>query len=149
MSAVAVRDDIYDSIVDAAPEAAIELFHGYTYSAHPAACAAGLATLDIYARDDLFARGEALSPYFLDGIFDLQDVPVVQNIRGIGMIAGIDLAPAAIPGGRGYAIQKKLFDAGLHLKATGDCAIVAPALIAEKSHVDEICGILRDVLSAA
>ena len=147
MSAVAIRDDIYETIVDSAPENSVELFHGYTYSAHPAACAAGLAALDIYKNDQLFERGEEMSPYFMDAVIDLQDIPVIENIRTQGMMAGIDLAPAERPGLRGFDAQVKLFNAGLHLKATGDTALVAPALIAEKSHVDEISGVLREVLS--
>ena len=93
MSAVAIRDDIYETIVDSAPENSVELFHGYTYSAHPAACAAGLAALDIYKNDQLFERGEEMSPYFMDAVIDLQDIPVIENIRTQGMMAGIDLAP--------------------------------------------------------
>ncbi len=146
MSAVAIREEIYETIVDRA-ENAIELFHGYTYSAHPAACAAGLASQDIYEKDRLFERGEEMSPYFSDAVMDLRDIPVVENIRAQGMMAGIDLAPAGTPGARGLDAQIKLFNAGLHLKTTGDCALVAPALIAEKSHIDEISGTLRDVLS--
>ncbi len=148
MSAVAIREEIYDTIVDQAPENAIELFHGYTSSAHPAACAAGIAAQDIYERDKLFERGEEMSPYFVDAVMDLRDIPIVENIRAQGMMAGIDLAPAERPGARGFDAQIKLFNAGLHLKATGDCALVAPALIAEKSHIDEISGVLRDVLSS-
>ena len=148
MSAVAIREEIYDTIVDQAPENAIELFHGYTSSAHPAACAAGIAAQDIYERDKLFERGEEMSPYFMDAVMDLRDIPIVENIRAQGMMAGIDLAPAERPGARGFDTQIKLFNAGLHLKATGDCALVAPALIAEKSHIDEISGVLRDVLSS-
>tara|TARA_A100001037_G_scaffold305713_1_gene346966 strand:- start:2627 stop:3940 length:1314 start_codon:yes stop_codon:yes gene_type:complete len=146
MSAIAVRDEIYETVVNAAPENAIELFHGYTYSAHPAACAAGIASLDIYRDDQLFERGEEMSPYFMDSMIDLQDIPIVDNIRAQGMMAGIDLAPDVRPGLRGFDAQVKLFDAGLHLKATGDCALVAPALIAEKGHIDEISGVLREVL---
>ncbi len=145
MSAVAIREDIYEAIIDAAPENTVELFHGYTWSAHPAACAAGLAALDIYRDDQLFERGEEMSPYFMDSMIDLQDIPVVENIRAQGMMAGIDLAPAERPGLRGFDAQVKLFNAGLHLKATGDTALVAPALIAEKGHIDEISGVLREV----
>ncbi len=148
MSAAAIREEIYDTIVDQAPENAIELFHGYTYSAHPAACAAAIAAQDIYEKDKLFERGEEMSPYFVDAVMDLRDIPIVENIRAQGMMAGIDLASAERPGTRGFDAQIKLFNAGLHLKTTGDCALVAPALIAEKNHIDEISGVLRDVLSS-
>jgi beta-alanine--pyruvate transaminase len=147
MGAAAVSERIHDTIMAAAPEGAIEFFHGYTYSGHPGPCAAGLATLDLYARDGLFERGRELSPYFLDGIFSLRDAPAVTDIRGYGMFAAVDVQPAGAPGARGHALQKKLFDNGLHLKATGDCVIIAPPLIAEKAHVDELVGILRNTLA--
>ncbi len=91
MGAVAISERIHDTIMGAAPEGAIELFHGYTYSGHPASCAAGLATLDIYKNEGLFERGRELSPYFLDAIFALREVPVVADIRGYGMFATIDV----------------------------------------------------------
>ena len=84
MGAVAVKDGIYETIVDNAPEGAVELFHGYTYSAHPAACAAGLATLDIYEREKLFDRAAAMSERFLDGMFALADLPAVTEIATRG-----------------------------------------------------------------
>ena len=147
MGAVAVDEKIYDTVVNAAPEHAIELFHGYTYSGHPAACAAGIATLDIYENEDLFARAESMAPYFLDAIFDLEDIPAVTDIRGYGMMAGIDLAPDGVPGVRGYDAQKRLFAAGLHVKFTGDCGIVAPPLVIERAEIDAMCEIMRKVFS--
>ena len=147
MGAVAVREGIYDTIINAAPEAAIELFHGYTYSGHPAACAAGLATLEIYEKEQLFERAAALSDYFLEAIFALQDVPAVTDIRGYGLMAGIDLTPdSAGVGKRGYDIQKRLYHAGLHIKFTGDSGIIAPPFIAEHEHIDAIAGLLREIL---
>ena len=148
MGAVAASERIHDTIMAAAPEGAIEFFHGYTYSGHPAACAAGLATLDIYKNDGLFERGRELSPYFQDMIFSLADIPAVADLRGYGMIAGIDIVPEATPGSRGHRFQKKLFDNGMHLKATGDCVIVAPPLIADRTHVDTMGEILRKTLQA-
>ena len=147
MGAVAVQEHIYNTIVDAAPQTSIELFHGYTYSGHPAACAAGLATLDIFEKENLFERAAGLSDYFLDGIFSLSDVPAVSDIRGYGLMAGIDLAAADKPGQRGTEAQIKLFHAGLHIKFTGDSGIIAPPFVAEKSQIDDIISILRDVLS--
>jgi len=146
MGAVAVSALVHDTIMGSAPEGAIEFFHGYTYSGHPAACAAGIATLDIYKNDGLFERARELSPYFQDAIFSLKDLPAVADLRGYGMIGGIDLQPDGAPGARGHKFQKKLFDNGLHLKATGDCVIVAPPFIAERSHVDLITDILRKTL---
>jgi len=148
MGAVAASERIHDTIMGAAPEGAIEFFHGYTYSGHPAACAAALATLDVYKKDGLFERGRELSPYFLDAVFSLKDIPVVADIRGYGMFAAIDVHPDGAPGRRGQAFQKKLFANGLNLKTTGDCAILAPPLIADRSHVDLIADILRKTLVA-
>ncbi len=88
MGAVAVRDGIYQTIVNEAPAGATEFFHGYTYSAHPAACAAGLATLKIYENERLFAKGRELSGYFLDAMFALQDLAVVHDVRGDGHAGG-------------------------------------------------------------
>jgi beta-alanine--pyruvate transaminase len=148
MGAVAISGRIHDTIMAAAAEGGIEFFHGYTYSGHPAPCAAGLATLDIYRDEKLFERGRELSPYFLEGLFSLRDVPIVADIRGYGMFGAIDVQSDGVVGRRGHALQKKLFDNGLHLKATGDAAIVAPPLIAERAHVDTIVDILRSTLKS-
>lgn len=147
MGAVAVRAGIYRALTDGAPEHAIELFHGYTFSAHPAACAAALATLDIFVRDDLIARGSALSEGFLERVFSLAELPIVTDVRGYGLLAAFDLAPGAAPGARGYDALKRLFEAGLLLKWTGDTGILAPALVAEESHLDEMVERLRAVLA--
>ena len=146
MGAVAVSERIHDAIVGAAPDGAIELFHGYTYSGHPAACAAGIATLDIYRREGLFERARERSPRFLGAMFALADVSVVADIRGYGMMAAIELHPDAAPGRRGHEFQKRLFDNGLHLKTTGDAAIVAPPLVATDGQIEEIAAILRRTL---
>jgi beta-alanine--pyruvate transaminase len=146
MGAVAVSDRIYRALTAGSPPEAIELFHGYTFSAHPAACAAALATLDIYAGEELFTRAAALSGGFLDRMFSLADIPVITDIRGYGMLAAFDMAPAAAPGARGFAALKRLFEAGLLIKWTGDTGIVAPALIASDSELDEIEEKLRRVL---
>ena len=146
MGAVAVDESIYDTITGAAPDGAIDFFHGYTYSGTPAACAAGLATMDIYEREGLFERAAELSPYFLDAVFSLRDLDVVTDLRGYGLIAGFDLVPGSTPGVRGPEVQKKLFAAGLHLKMTGDSGIVAPPLVSERSHVDKLVEVVRGVL---
>lgn len=147
MGAVAVSDKIYHTITSAALDGAVEFFHGYTYSAHPAACAAGIAALDIYEREGLFDRAAEMSDYFLDRMFSLKGIKAVTDIRGYGMLAGIDLAPAERPGLRGYDATKRLFKRGLHIKFTGDSGICAPALVAEKRDIDEICAIFREVFS--
>jgi len=144
MGAVAVKDDIYDTVVDAAPENAIEMFHGYTYSGHPAACAAGLATMDIYEKEGLFEKGAELSPYFLDHMFELQDMDAITDIRGYGLLAGFDLKADGAPGARGAQAQKDLFWKGMHIKFTGDTGLVAPPLVAGKEQIDEIIKIIRE-----
>ena len=146
MGAVAVTDHIYNTINDASPENAIEFFHGYTYSAHPAACAAGIATQKIYEDEGLFARAAELESYFLDAIWSLQDHPLVADIRGIGLMAGVEVHPGAAPGQRGSEMQKAMFWNGLHVKWTGDNAIVAPAFVAERKHIDEIVDKFRRTL---
>ena len=147
MGAVAVSERIHDTIMGAAADGAVEFFHGYTYSGHPAPCAAGLATLDIYKSEGLFERGAALSPYFLDALWSLKDVSVVSDIRGYGLLAAIDIHAAGAPGKRGHALQKQLFDNGLHVKATGDCVIIAPPLIAERQHIDAMVDCLQKTLA--
>jgi beta-alanine--pyruvate transaminase len=146
MGAVAVHESIYRTIVDAAPGGVPEFFHGYTYSAHPAACAAGLATLAIYEREALFARSRELSDYFLDAMFALQELPAVADIRGFGLLAGVETKPGKAPGVRGTELQAKLFDRGLHVKTTGDVAIMAPAYIASREDIDLMASILRDAI---
>ena len=148
MGAVAVKDEIYETIVDNAPEGAVELFHGYTYSAHPAACAAGLATLDIYEREKLFDRAQAMSERFLDAMFSLADLPAVTDVRGYGMLAAFDIEPEGAPGARGHHCLKRMFEAGLLIKWTGDTGCVAPPLVADDSHIDEIVGIVREVVGS-
>ncbi len=148
MGAVAASDKVHDTIFNAAPEKAIELFHGYTYSAHPAACAAGLATMDIFEKENLFERSAQMSDYFLDGMFSLSDLPIVTDIRGYGMLAGFDLSPGEAPGVRGLEVQKALFHAGLNLKMTGDSGLLAPPFISEKSHIAQLVDRLRSVLGA-
>jgi beta-alanine--pyruvate transaminase len=148
MGAVAARQGVYDAITEAGPKQGIEFFHGYTYSAHPASCAAGLAMMDIFRDDRLIDRAAAMSPHFAQAMHSLADAPGVVDIRSIGMMAGIEVAAVGAPGARGHELQKRLFDNGLHLKSTGDTLIVAPAFIAEKAHIEEITGKLREAIAA-
>lgn len=146
MGAVAMREQIYQTVVDAAAPKSIELFHGYTYSGIPAACAAGLATLDIYRREGLFERAAELSPYFLDAVWSLRDIPIITDIRGYGLLAAIDIAPADKPGMRGYEVLCELFNTGMLARVGGDTLIFAPAFIAERKHIDEMIDKVRRVL---
>ena len=148
MGAVAVKDEIYDTITNASPENAIEFFHGYTYSAHPAACAAGIATQKIYEEEGLFNRAADMSDYFLDAVWSLKDHPLVKDLRGYGMMAGVELHHDGVGGRRGTQMQKDMFWNGLHVKFTGDNGILAPAFVAERSHIDEIIDKFRKTLDA-
>jgi beta-alanine--pyruvate transaminase len=148
MGAVAAKQSIYDAITEAGPKQGIEFFHGYTYSAHPAACAAGLAMMDIFRDEKLIERAAAMSPHFIDAMHSLADAPNVVDIRSVGMMAAIEVAPVGNPGARGHELQKKLYDLGLNLKNTGDSLIIAPPFIAEKSHIEEIVGKLRQALAS-
>ncbi len=147
MGAVGVSDKIYNAIVDNGPEHGVEFFHGYTYSGHPACVAASLATLDIYEKENIFEKAEKMSSYFLDAVFDtFTGIPAVTDIRGDGLMAAIDLAVDKAPGVRGYDAQKKTFANGVHIKFTGDAGIIAPALIAEEKHIDEMLHKIKEVV---
>jgi len=149
MGAVAARKGIYDAFMQG-PEGAIELFHGYTYSGHPLAAAAALATFDIYARDGLFERAKALSAYWEDAVHSLKGLPHVIDLRNIGLVAGIELEPmAGKPAARAYEAFIKCYERGLLIRTTGDIIALSPPLIVEKSHIDEMFGTLGDVLKKA
>ena len=125
------------------------IFHGYTYSGHPAACAAGNAVQDIYVAEDSFQKSADLSEYFLDGLFSLRDIESVKDIRGYGLLGGVEMHPKGGPGARGTQAQKDMFWNGMHIKFTGDTACVAPPFIAEKTHIDELVDKLRMTLENA
>ncbi len=147
MGVVAVKEEIYDTVMDASPKGAVELFHGYTYSGIPVSVAAALAVQNIFEKEDIFKRSKEMSPYFLDGIFSLKDLNGVDNIRGYGMMAGIDIKLKEKPGKAGYECFKACYEAGVNFKATGDCLIIAPQFICEKKHIDEIIDKLRTGIS--
>src|SRR3546814_8570342 len=122
-SDVCSSDLVHIVLMDAAPEAGIELFHGYTYSGCPVASAAAIATRDIFEQEQLVERAAKMSPKFLEALYSLKDLPIVVDIRGFGMIGGVDLAPLAQPGGRGLKLMQDLYDACCLVKMTGDCAL--------------------------
>jgi beta-alanine--pyruvate transaminase len=146
MGAVACKDEIYETITNASPANAIEFFHGYTYSAHPAACAAGIAALEIYEREGLFERAAEMVPYFTKAVMSLRDHELVKDIRTIGLMSGVEVHPHPAPGVRGTDLQKALFWNGCHVKFTGDTAIIAPQFVAERKHIDEIIEKFRKTL---
>ena len=143
MGAVAVKEEIYDTVMDASPQGAVELFHGYTYSGIPCAVAAALAVQDIFEKEEIFKRAKEMSSYFLDNLFSFKDLDCVENIRGYGMMGGIDLKLKERPGKAGYECFKSCYEVGINFKATGDCLIIAPPFICEKKHIDEIFEKLR------
>ena len=143
LGAVACKDEIYDAVMEGSPKGTIELFHGYTYSGIPVSVAAGLAVQDIFEKDDIFNRAKNLSPYFQEGLMSLKDIDVVDNIRGYGMMGGIDIKMHKKPGAAGFTCFKHCYEAGVNFKATGDCLIIAPMFICEEKHIDEIIEKLR------
>jgi beta-alanine--pyruvate transaminase len=145
--AVAASDAIYQAMMDGA-DAAIELFHGYTYSAHPLACAAGLATLEVYREEDLFARALAMEPYWRAAVHSLKDARHVIDIRDFGLIAGIELEPRpGAPTARAMAAFETAFDQGLLIRVTGDIIALSPPLIIEQGQVDQVVETIRAVLA--
>jgi beta-alanine--pyruvate transaminase len=148
MGAVAVSQRIYDCFMQTS-ETPIELFHGYTYSGHPLACAAGIATLEVYEQEGLFERAKEISPYWQDCVHSLKDARHVIDIRNLGLIGGIELEPRA--GGatlRALEVFDRCFEAGLMIRVTGDIIALSPPLIIERGHIDRIVVTLRSALAA-
>jgi beta-alanine--pyruvate transaminase len=146
MGAVLVRREIYDAIVDAA-EPGIELFHGYTYSGHPLACAAGLATLGVYREEGLFARAAALAPYWEEAVHSLRGLPHVVDVRNLGLVAGIELAPRpGQPGARAHDAFLASFERGALIRVTGDTIALSPPLIIERGQIDQLVQTIDEVL---
>ncbi|MCR8132880.1 aminotransferase class III-fold pyridoxal phosphate-dependent enzyme, partial [Pseudomonas aeruginosa] len=150
MGAVFVDEKIHAAFMQG-PQGAIEFFHGYTYSGHPVACAAALATLDIYRRDDLFQRAVELEGYWQDALFSLRDLPNVVDIRAIGLVGGVQLAPHADgPGKRGYDVFERCFwEHDLMVRVTGDIIAMSPPLIIDKPHIDQIVERLAQAIRAS
>jgi beta-alanine--pyruvate transaminase len=147
MGAVAVRSEVYDSVVHSSP-AGIELFHGYTYSGHPLAAAAGLATLDLYAAEGLFERARGMEGLFADAVHSLKGAPHVIDVRNLGLVAGIELEPRpGAPGARGMEVFQRCFDKGLLTRVTGDILALSPPLIVEEGHIQHIIETLGEALA--
>ena len=146
MGAVFAREGIYEAFMHG-PENAIELFHGYTYSGHPLACAAAQATLDIYEEEGLFARAHSLASYWEDAVHSLKGLPHVIDIRNLGLVAGIELAAIpGKPGARAYDCMVRCFEQGLLVRNTADILALSPPLIIEQSHIDRLVEMLGKVL---
>jgi beta-alanine--pyruvate transaminase len=146
MGAVLVRNEIYDAFMTG-PEHAIELFHGYTYSGHPVACAAGLATMDIYEKEGLLTRAGDMADYWEQAIHGLHGLRNVIDIRNLGLIGGIEFASReGAVGARAFEIHVKCFERGVLARFTGDTIALSPPLIIEKEHIDELFGTLAEVI---
>ncbi|MES2340961.1 MAG: aspartate aminotransferase family protein [Pseudomonadota bacterium] len=147
MGAVFASRAVHDAVV-AGPPGAIEFFHGYTYSGHPVACAAGLAVLEIYAREDLFARTALIAPLWEAAVHGLASCPHVIDIRNIGLMAAIELAPRdGAPGARGYEVLGRALKAGLLVRATADTIALSPPLIISEAEIGQLTEILGAVLA--
>ena len=149
MGAVIARQFIYDAFMTG-PDHAIELFHGYTYSGHPLACAAGLATLDVYQEEGLFENAGALSSYWEDAAHSLKGLPHVIDIRNLGLIAAIELQPiAGQPTKRAFDLFLRAYENGLLIRTTGDIIALSPPLSLKKADIDRIFGTLGTLLKEA
>jgi beta-alanine--pyruvate transaminase len=148
MGAAVVREGIYEAFM-AGPENQIEFSHGYTYSAHPLACAAGLATLDVYRDQNLFARVAALAPVWEGAIHSLREAPHVADIRNIGLLAAIDLQPRpGEAGARAAACGNICFDAGILVRVSGDTILLSPPFIISEDEIALIAAGIRKALRA-
>jgi beta-alanine--pyruvate transaminase len=139
MGAVFARRGIFETFMNAAPENTIELFHGYTYSGHPVACAAALAALDIYEQEGLLTRGARMARTWEDAAHALRGAPNVIDIRNLGLTAAVELAPRPDrPGTRAYEVFVKCFERGVLVRQTGETIALSPPLIVEDAHIDRI-----------
>ena len=152
MGAVAVKREIYDAFMEKSPAGAIELPHGYTYSAIPIACAAAITTLDIFAAEKLEHRAASLSAYFEQAAHSLKGLPMVRDIRNLGLVAGIEFEPSFNKDGSGkvgafaFATYLKCFELGLHVRFTGDIIAISPSLTIAKHEIDRIFNTLADAI---
>jgi len=147
MGAVFAKQHIHDVFMTG-PEHLIEFFHGYTYSSHPLACAAALGTLETYADEGLLTRGAQMAPYFEGALHSLKDAPNVVDVRNIGLVGGIELAPRpGEPGKRAFDVFLECWRRGVLIRTTGDTIALSPPLIVENKHIDQIVGTLADVLT--
>ena len=148
MGAVAVHDGIYNAIIDGVP-GGIELFHGYTYSGHPLACAAAIASIELHQSEDLAGRARDMEGYWEDAVHSLKGAPNVIDLRNFGLIAGIELAPRKDrPTDRAVRVFQRCFDNGVLIRTTGDIVALSPPLIVERPHVDRIFEVLDDAIRA-
>lgn len=148
MGAVAVRREVHDTVINAGAPNGIELLHGYTYSGHPLACAAAIATLDLYQRDNLFGRAAELAPKFESAVHGLRGAPHVKDIRNLGLVAGVELeSRPGQPGARAYEAFLKCLERGVLVRYTGDILAFSPPLIISEAEIDQLFDTVRQVLN--
>jgi len=148
MGAVFVRHGIYDTVVNATPSG-IELFHGYTYSGHPLAAAAGLATLELYQTEGLFERAASLAPQWEQALHSLRGLPHVIDIRNLGLVGGIEMEPrAGAPGTRAFEVFVDCFNRGALIRVTGDIIALSPPLIIDERQIDELIDTIGSAIKA-
>jgi beta-alanine--pyruvate transaminase len=149
MGAVIARNEIYETITNAAPEGQIEFLHGYTYSSHPLACAALLATQKLYVDEQLFARAQAMAPKFEAALHSLKGARHVIDIRNLGLVGGIELDPrAGAIGRRGIEAHVRCFEAGVLVRFTGDILALSPPLIIDEDQIGRIVETIRTALAS-
>ncbi|CAG2147839.1 aspartate aminotransferase family protein [Cupriavidus numazuensis] len=147
MGAVAVRREVHDAVVNSAAPGAVEFAHGYTYSGHPLAAAAAIATLDLYQRENLFGRAAELSPVFEAAVHSVRGAPHVKDIRNLGMVAGIELEPRpGQPGARAYETFLKCLERGVLVRYTGDILAFSPPLIISEAQIAELFDTVKQAL---
>src|SRR5262245_23270594 len=146
LGGVIVKDSIYEAFT-ASKGAGIEFFHGYTYSGHPLACAAGIAALDTYEEEGLFNKASSLGKHFEDGIHSLKGLPHVVDCRNIGLIGAVELAPrAGAAGARAFEAFEKCWDRGVFVRPVMESLDFCPPLIAQKKDLDQMFGVVAEVL---
>jgi beta-alanine--pyruvate transaminase len=147
MGGVLVSGQVFDAYMDQG-EGQIELPHGYTYTAHPLACAAGLATLDVYRDQQIFQRAAKMAPVWEEALHGLKGAPHVIDIRNIGLLGAVELAPkAGAPGALGAALNKACFDMGVLIRNAGDIIVFSPPLVISESEIGQITDALRKGLA--
>ena len=148
MSAVAFDNSIYDQLMEG-PEAMIELFHGYTYSGHPVACAAGIAALDVYEEEGLFDRAKEMEPHFQEAIHSLKGLNQVIDIRNIGLMGAIHFGSDGLPATEFAAkVFQHCYDNNVLVRYSGEFLVLSPSLIVEKEHLDTIAGALKAAINS-
>ncbi|RJG06729.1 aspartate aminotransferase family protein [Noviherbaspirillum cavernae] len=150
MGAVIVRQDIHDAFMDASPEGAIEFFHGYTYTGHPLASAAMVATMDVYKEEGLFDRAASMAPHFENAAHSLKGLPCVKDVRNLGLVCGIELE--GVPGkptARAFDVFLKCFwEKNVLIRTTGDIIALSPPLIIDEQQINQLFKAIADILKS-